>query len=228
VRCHVRRAPSQLRLLLFELRDLRLVAADLLVVALRLGRRLALPLLRLDHVGVLGARLHLGAVVLLRQEFRVGRRRDILVVVEIDQLLVPLPLRRRWGGHRRHGRGDHLRLGLLFLGRVRLLQRVGLGNLHQLGTLLVRLGRLLSLGFQRLGRRLDGGQIGRQLRLIGRLKRDVDLLRALGLLAAAVDPGRDHHRRDDVEMQQQGDQRAARKISACACGQPPPHESPSA
>ena len=88
----VGRLAPQRRLLVLQLGDLLLVGAGLRIVAIRLVRRRRLALLRLLEVRVLGARLLVDAVVLLREVLRVGRRLDLLVVVEIDHLLVGLAL----------------------------------------------------------------------------------------------------------------------------------------
>src|SRR6185503_14219057 len=99
---HLGRAAPQQRLLLLELRDLLLVRAWVVVLALRGGRGGLLALLVLEQVGVFGAGLHLGAVVLLGQELRVGGRRLVVAVVHVDHLLVRLALGRRRWRHRWH------------------------------------------------------------------------------------------------------------------------------
>ena len=186
----------------------------LLVGAIRLVGGGLVALLGLHQVRVGGAGLHLGAVVLLRQVLRVGRRRDVLVVVEIDHLLVRLGRRRRWWRrHRSDGGATTSGSGFSFFGSA----APAFSSVGRLGSSPASFYRffrasLLGVRLQRLRRRLDGRQVGRQRGLIGLLERDVDLLGALRLLAPTIDPGRHHDRRDDVEVGQQRDQRAAREI----------------
>jgi hypothetical protein len=74
-------------LLVLVARDLGLVVAHVLVLAV--GRRRSLgPLLGPLEVGVAGARLLLGPVVLLGQVLGVGRRLDLLAHVQVHHLLV--------------------------------------------------------------------------------------------------------------------------------------------
>src|SRR6185312_16671568 len=114
---HVRRLTPQQRLLILELRELFFLGAGVVVLSLRRRARRLLPLLVLQQVRVFGARLVLDAVVLLGQELRVGRRRDLLVGVHVDHLLVRLPLGRRRWRRRRHGRQRrHHHLGSGFCG----------------------------------------------------------------------------------------------------------------
>src|SRR6185312_15931132 len=225
---HVRRLTPQQRLLILELRELFFLGAGVVVLSLRRRARRLLPLLVLQQVRVFGARLLLDAVVLLGQELRVGRRRDLLVGVHVDHLLVRLPLGRRRWRRRRHGRQRrHHHLGLRLLRLRRLLLGLGFELLDLLLVdlgLLLRLLRLLGSG-QRLRGRIDGRQVVRQRGLVGGLERDVHLLGALALFPSAVHPGRDHQRGDGVEVQQQRNQRAAREMTARAFALPLLHPS---
>jgi hypothetical protein len=99
MRRHLGRRAAALRLHLLVARDLALRLAGLLLLAVGLGRGRGVALHLLLEVGVLGARLFLGAVVLLGQVLGVRRRFDLLVVVEVHHLLVLLLLL-RLGGRR--------------------------------------------------------------------------------------------------------------------------------
>src|SRR5262249_45940789 len=149
-----------LRLLVSQLGDLVLLGADLLVLAIRRRRRRALALLVPLEVRLRGARLLGDAVVLLGQELRVGRRRDVLLVLDVHPLLVVLALRRRGRlllRHGRHRRRDDLGLGLGF--RLLLLE---LGQLLLLVLRRLLLGRLLGLRSQLLQRRGIAGRLQRR------------------------------------------------------------------
>ncbi len=214
VRRHRRRRLAGGRLLVGELANLLFLAAHLLV--LHVGRRRrghVLSLAVLLEVRLLGARLLGDAVVLLGEELGVRRRRNVLVVLDVDHLHVVVPLGRRRPrrlGHGRHRRRDDLGLGL---------RRVLLREGHLLGLLL---GRLLRVGLELLEDvlvligRLEGRQAGGQLLLGDALEPDVDLLGPLRLFARGPHEREHAERRQRGRVEEQGEQRSAAEVTAPA------------